>query len=258
MNDYFLGTILPDINFEEKPEITLKEYFQLMRDNLSQRDYEKIIRVRYFYDIANLLAYWKGMPFDPIGNLDFGELEEALVTRLGLPDYVYEYIDRYKTLEEKIVHYPELLSLYYRQELAQANGPIKVFLTLERDLRLILVALRAKKLKRDVAGELQYENPEDPLVAQILEQRANEGYEPPEEYAPLKKIFLDYSDEPMALHKAVQKYKFDKINEILNLDFFSINRFVGYLIQLIIVEKWQHLNKTQGEETLRAMLKETP
>lgn len=255
-NYYFLGTLLPDLSLDQPPEISFRELKQLLHDNLSDRDYEKACVIRNFYDMCNLRFYWKGEPLDPLGNLNENTLEEALVTRTVFPPYVFQFADKYENNEEKARHFPELLSTFFQNEIAQAHGAFKVYLTLERDLRLILLAFRAKKLGRDVVKELQYENPEDEIVAQILAQKDAQAYEPPEKYADLRPILAQYYDHPLELQKALAEYRLNKIEEILVKDPFSINRILAYLVELIIVEKWQQLDKQKGLEIVQSMLKE--
>ena len=90
MNYYYIGTVLPDLYIDQPPEITLKAFDQLLADNLSNRDMAKVTTARNFYDIYNLLSYWKGESFDPAGTINANDLEEALATRTGLPSYIFQ------------------------------------------------------------------------------------------------------------------------------------------------------------------------
>lgn len=255
-NYYYPNIVLPELHIGERPDINLREFDQLMRDNLIAQDYAKINMLRNFYDIPNLRSYWKEEPLDYLGSLDFSDLEEALATRTMLPDYIFAFLDKYETKEERLEHYPELLATFFHVEIKRASGALKADLILERDLRLILVAFRAKQLGRDLLKELQYEDPEDEIVAQILAQKDAPQYEPPEKYADVKNLLIQYGDDPIALHRALYEYRFNKIEEILELNFFSIDRLLGYMIQLILVERWLHLDKQKGLEIVDSMLEE--
>ncbi len=255
-NYYFVGTLLPDLHIDEKPEIGFAEFDRLLYDNLSVGDYKKAIVFRAYYDILNIRSYWKGEAFDPAGNLDPVAMEEALITRSVFPSYVFEFIDKYENNEERIRHFPLLLATFFHNEILQARGIFKRFLVMERELRLILVAFRAKLLGRDVVKELQYEDPEDELVAQIIAQKDAAEYEPPEKYAETQALFKRYHDDPMAFQKAYYNYRFQKINEMINIDSFSMDRLLAYMVKLIIVEKWLRLSKQKGLEIVDSMLKE--
>jgi hypothetical protein len=255
-NYYFLGTLLPQLRIGEAPEIGFKELDQLLKENLSDRDFAKTKTIRYLYDLANLRAYWRGDPLDPNGNFTASELEEALVTRTRLPGFVFDFLDKYDSNEERLRHYPELLATFFRSSIQNESGFFKYYLTLERELRLVLVAFRAKKLGKDIYTELQYEDPEEDFIAQILAQKDAQVYEPPEKYEELKPILDKYYDQPIELHKALLEYRFNKIEEKLGNELFSIDRVLAYMIELIMVERWQHMNKQKGLQIIDSMLKE--
>ena len=253
---YFVGTALPDLRIDEPPEIHLKDYERLLSDNLSNSDMAKVNTVRNFYDIYNLLSYWKGEPFDPAGSLNANDLEEALATRTGLPPYIFDYLDKYETKEERLRHFPALLQTFFNEEIAKASGFFKTCLQMERETRLILVALRAKKMGRDLLTELQYEDPESDFIAQMIAQKDAPQYEPPEEYKEIKDILTRYEDKPLELEKAMIEFRFKKIQELLGDQLFTMDRILGYLIQLIMIEKWNQLDKQKGKAIIDTMLKD--
>lgn len=254
---YFLGTLLPDLHIGEIPEIKFRELERLLKENLSEADYAKTATLRNLYDITNLRAYWKGDPLDPTGNYNESELEEALVTRSMLPQYVFSFMDKYEKQEDRLRHFPELLSTFFRDSISRANGFFRYYLTLEREIRLILVAFRAKLLGRDLYAELQYEDPDEEFIAQILAQKDAQTYEPPEKYAELKTLFEKFGDRPIELQKALLEYRFSKIDEKIGIELFSIDRIMAYMAELIMVEHWQQMDKQKGLQIVDSMLKES-
>lgn len=255
-NYYFLGTLLPELHIGEPPEIGLREYEQLLQENLTNDDFAKTRTIRNLYDILNLRLHWKGEPLDPLGNYDEGELLEAFATRSMLPSYIFNFMDKYESVEERLKHFPALLATFFSEEIKRASGFFKAYFILERELRLVLTAFRAKKLNRDVTIDLQYENHEEPLIAQILAQKDSPSYEPPEKYEELKTLFERYSHLPLELQKALFEFRIQKIEEMLGLDMFSADRILGYFVELILIEKWQQMDKQKGLEIVDSMLKE--
>lgn len=256
-NYYFLGTLLPELHIGEAPEIDFNELDQLFKENLSVLDYAKTRTIRNLYDISNLRAYWKGDPLDQNGNFSESQLEEALVTRSMLPQFVFDFMDKYESNEERLHHYPELLAVFFRNAIKNASGFFKSYLSLERELRLVLVAFRAKKVGRDIYQELQYEDPEEEFIAQILAQKDSPSYEPPEKYEEIKTLFERYEDDPIELQKALLEYRFSKIEEKLGIQLFSMDRVLAYMIELIMVEKWQQMDKQKGLKIVESMLKDS-
>lgn len=196
-NYYFICTLLPELRVGDSPEINLREYEQLLEENLTERDFAKASTIRNFYEIQN-----------------------------------------------------------FSEEIERASGFFKAFLILERELRLVMLAFRAKALHRDVTVALQEEDPEDPIIEQILAQKEAQSFEPPEKYEELKIIFEKYKESPLELQKALFEFRIKKIEEMLDLDFFSIDRVLAYLVELILIEKWRQMDKQKGLEIVDSMLKE--
>lgn len=244
---YFVGTLLPTLSFDTPPEMSYEKLGTLLRENLTEKDYEKTITIRHFYDILNLRSLWLEEELDSRGQLTVLELSEALVNRAGLPDYVYEFVDHYPKNEDRLHQFPFLLAKFF-QSAEQIRDPfLRRYLSFERELRLMMTAFRAKKLGRDLSVELQYENPEEDFIAQLLAQQDSKTYEPPEKYRDLKVLFEKYGDQPLALQKALDEYRFETIDNLVDMaDTFSIERILAYLLQLIIVETSFELDKDKG------------
>lgn len=255
---YYLGTYLPSLSFDMPLEIKWNELETLLRDNLTEKDYQKVDLIRGLYDLLNLRAYWLKEELDPFGNLDPNELEEALLNNQAeLPVYVSDFLEKYNTKEERLHHFPFLLSTFFKQAAESSKGFLRDYLSFERELRLVMTGFRAKRLGRDLSIELQYENPEEELIAQILAQKDAKEYEPPEKYQELKGIFKTYADDPLGLQRAIDEYRFNFINQLVNLsDQFSIESILAYTTQFMILQKWFQLDKQKGNEIVDIIVKE--
>lgn len=254
---YFIGTILPNLSFDAPPEITFSTLDTLLRDNLAQTDYEKTKVIRRFFDILNLRALWSGEEIDPKGELDAYELEEALVSNAGLPDYIFDFLARYHTLGERLHHFPFLLAKFFQSAEQERDSFLRKYFSFERELRLVLTGFRAKKLGSDLSIELQYEDPEEDLIAQLLGQKDAKIFEPPEKYQELKLLFEKYEDEPLLLQRALDEYRFNYIDQLVDMpDVFSIDRILAYMAQLIVVDNWFNLDKKKGMEIISTILEE--
>lgn len=255
-NYYFLGTFLPELSIGQNPKIGFDELDQWLHQHLSRKDYAKTKTIRSLFDLFNLRAYWKGEPLDRYGNLSLSDLEEALTSRSLLPAFVFDYLDHCRSVEDQLVRYPELLVIFCRHAIAKTSGLLKYYLVLERELRLVLTAFRTKILGRDIYQELQYEDPEEDLIAQILAQKDAPVYQAPEKYEEIAALFHKYQEKPMELQKALLTYRFNKIEEFLGIELFSIDCILAYVIKLILVEKWQRLDKEKGLKIVETIMKE--
>lgn len=256
-NYYFLAIALPPLTFGKAPEITFDAFERLLFDNLSKSDYHKTIVVRRYYDILNIRALLQGKPLDYHGNKEETDLEEAVLDLVNLPSYVIAFLTKYEKKQDRILHFPELIAAYFREEISHADGLLKRYLNFERDLRLVLVGFRAKQLGKDVAVELQNEDPEEEIVAQILAQKDAKSYAPPEGFEILKPLFEHYYSTPLEFYKALVEYRFNMIDELIGLETFSFDLILGYMLKLIEVEKWIELDKEKGLKVIEKILKES-
>lgn len=257
MTQYFyLATVLPSLQFGVEPEISFDDLSILLQDNLTPGDKKQAEVIRRYYDILNLRAFWKGEPLDPHGNWNSNELEEVILDRNHIPKYLDRYLDEYESTADRLKNFPRLLAAYFQEEEMHANGFLGKYLRLERDMRLILVAFRAKKTGRDLLKELQYENPDEKLIAQILAQKDDLEFHPPEPYEDLKPIFTQHSDDPIGLHQALLEWRYQKIQEMVGFKTFSTDRILGYLARFILVENWLELDKEKGIKIVDSIVEE--
>lgn len=250
----FAGTIIPDLHPDREPEISFGEFIRLLQDNLSPADLKQANALRLWVDIENLRLFWQEKALDPRGALDNTEMDEAILARGRFPAWVDDYLDEYQTTEERLKHFPKLWTLYFRHTIPESKGFLHDYLTFERGLNLTLAAFRAKKRGRDIAKELQYEDPQDTLVQQILAQKEAKNYVPPVQYEELAPLFQEYGDDPKALHRALTHYRFNKIEELIGLEVFTLDRLLAYMAELFLVDNKVDLEGQSGEEIINKIV----
>lgn len=248
MNRYpFITASLPDIQVGTRPDVSFKDMQDLLALNLPDGDFEKVGQLLELIDIDNIKAFWLGLPLHSAGSMDAKELEEAILVKDFLPSFVIEFLERYETAELRLEHFPALYAGLYEKMASASDRFVRSYYALEREIRLVLTALRAKQLGRDLVLELQFEDVYDPFVMQILVQKDTEDYTPPQEYEALKDLFMENYQDPMKLYRSLLQYRFDKILE-LEEEFgsFAIDRILGFLSRLMIVEMWSQLDEQKG------------
>ncbi|MCB1180411.1 MAG: DUF2764 family protein [Chlamydiia bacterium] len=258
---YFLASLLPELQIGHVPGLGYAALKPLLIANLNKKDLAKTKKFLHIFDYDNLRALWVGDVFDKRGNFTKIELEQALID-LGwpdgqdFPDYLVDYLGKYQKNEERAKNYFILVSRFLQEQLEKEEGFLQELFQFEKEFRLILIGFRAKKLGRKLSVELQYEDSTDSIVAQILAQKDSKGYEPPFEYHETKFIFDDYGDHPIELHKACLKYRFAKYVELCGSAIFSIDRILGYIARLLLVEKWIELDIQMGVEIIDDIVRE--
>lgn len=247
---YFVAPSLPPLSIKEKPQLRFLPFIQRLEISLSKSDMEKTRLLRLFVDLCNIRALFLEEEIDPKGNLSEKELDEALLVQAGLPEYVFSFFAQFDKVPDKVRHFSGVLTLFFNEEIPKHRGFLKNYLTFEREARLVLLGLRAKALKRDLAKELQFEEPTDPFVAHLLSQKDADQYEPPLEYKDLKEAILSCYHDPLAELEAFNVYRFAKLDEMVEKEQFSIDRILCYMAQLMIVEDLCELDAQRGHQIL--------
>lgn len=250
-NYYFLASLLPELEIGHVPKLSFDELIDLIRINVTEEDKEIVYDFLRTIDIQNFLKLWREEPLDLRGNLDEEELEKALdhlawSDEEPFPLFLIDYLKKYPKIEERVRHFAELMSSYYQHLEEEGTGFVAQYARFQRELHLILIGFRAKRMGRNLLQELQYEDPNDPIVAQILAQKDAKVFEPPFEYLDLKPIFTEFAEQPLLLHKALLEYEFKYIVENWGGELFSIERILNYLSRLILVERWLEMDVQRG------------
>lgn len=248
MQYYFLLLSLPPVSFSASPDISFKEMMEIISLNVVPRDFEKVRLLLSPIDLYNVKALWSALPLNDKGNFSATELEELLLVEdEQLPSYLLDFLDCYEKLEDRLAYFSSLFASLYSAQKDNLEGFLKKFYQFEREMRLVLTALRAKKTGRDIVHELQFEDPCDPFVALILAQKEAPDFTPPAEFEDLKSLFMENSSKPEALHRSLLEYRFEKILEMSEATSFSMDQVLSYIARFLIVDEWFGLDKEKGQ-----------
>lgn len=249
---YFFKCALPSIKMGEIPEISFEEFLRMVDLNISGTDKKQIDCLRQYIDIKNLRPYFLQKNLDTRGTLSAKELEEALLVHDFFPPFVFAFMEKYDSAEERLKNFAYLYSAFFRYAQTFA-GFLASYFSFERDLRLIIAALRAKVLKKDIVQELQFEDMQDDLVVYILVQRDSPTFDPPAEYAQVKEIFEKFYHNPLELELRFSLYRQEKIEELTQNHLFSIEGILGYMAQLWLAENWVMHDPEKGKELIQRL-----
>lgn len=248
---YFLASLLPQLEIGHVPTLGFEELKELLRTNLTKEDAQKVKTLLRMVDMENMRRVFAGEKIDPRGNLNAEELKEALhqgqfSDEEEFPPYLQDFLEKYKTNEERIAKFPQLMGRFLLEKSENEEGFLGNFFAFEREMRIVMAGFRAKKMHKNIEAELQFEESSDPIVAQVIAQKDTKTFEPPFEYKELKPIFDAYGNYPSELHKALTQYRFDELQEMMDSKHFSIDRILGYVARLILAERWIDLNYEEG------------
>lgn len=252
-NYYFLANSLPPLKIGTEPELDFFDFLHLVETNCYKEDIEKSRVIRRFYDMQNLRAFWLEEKHDLRGNLGRDEIDEALLTGEGLPEYAQDFLDSYDGKEKYLSAFARLIASYYNCESEGREGFLAEYLQFERDWRLAFCAYRTKKMGGDLSFELRFEDPYNPLVTQLMAQKDAKTFEPPEGFEELRKVFS--IEDPYEMHKELCVYRMNKVDQMTEGDLFSFDFILSYMTKLILVEKWFELDKAQGNQIMESIIR---
>lgn len=252
---YFLASLLPQLEIGHVPSLGFPELKVLIEENVSSDDLRRVYLFLRLIDIENLRALWAGQRLDPRGNFNEVELRQSLSDQAWPGEEPFskalqDYLEKFATDTERLEHFAQLMSAFLAEKSEVTQGFLSDYFAFEREWRLVLVGFRAKALGRSIEQELQFEDPTDTLVAQLLAQKDAKGFEPPFEYRELKPLFETYGNSPLELHKAMVEWRFTRLVELWRGQLFTIDRILNYMARLLLVEKWLELDVQKGIEVI--------
>jgi hypothetical protein len=253
-NYYFLAASLPLLVLGEKPDISFEELTSRFKINLNKEDYRKTVAFRRYIDVNNIRFLFLEESIDQRGNLNEKDLDEALLLKEVFPLTLFDFLDRFESISEKLKHFSGIFSVFFSEEIAKATGFLKAYFEFERSWKMVMLALRAKEQNRDIMRELQFENFSDPIVAQILAQKDGSTYDPPPEYIDLKETYVACGADPWEKYKVGAKWRLNRIEELVNKPVFSIDWILSYMARLLIVEDYYALDEAKGKMILDAFV----
>lgn len=252
---YYLAASLGDLELETKPALELSEFLEELSIYLSAKDMRCVSVLRELIDIENIRRLLLEQKLDPRGNLSEKELDEAVLGKVDLPDYVLNFLDAFTTNQSKLEHFSALFAGYFEKHVKTGSLFLDQYLQFERELRLWISILRAQRLGLDFNHVLQFEEAKDPLVMSMLVQAGSLELRLPEPFNVVKDIYITCLDNPALLHKKIELFRLSKIDELIQDRWFQGDSILGFLAKLFIIEEWQSLSPSLGLEYLNRFTK---
>ncbi len=252
----YLENALTPLQFPDKPEIGFSDLLALSSDMLSDHDKRALEKLRMYFDILNIRSLYLGYPIDPKGNLSKEELEKALDDQVYFDQAIFEVLEKSDEPSEKVKLFPKVLKTFFDARIENEKGFLKWYFELEKYSRLILTAFRCKKLGRDVSEEINFEDPLDPIVSEIVSQKDSPHFDPPSEYEDLVEVVQVEEDNVMDQYASLTAYRIRKIQEKIETKNYCLSWFLGYIAVFSLLEEYHNTNSSIGANVLNKMMKD--
>jgi hypothetical protein len=269
---YYLISGLPNISIEDATSPSLPAFREEVEQQLSKADRALLHLLFLKIDNKNLLAHLRHPDSVPesggsITADEFNELiqdtEEPVTAstngkkRLArIPDYfrtfIYIYLRAGEKQEQTIIPWEDrLATLYYEYAMLCGNVFSAAWFELNLHINNLLAAITCRKYGLNRADYI-VGNDESSQLLRTSDAR-DFGWGDTFEYLP---AVLRISEETDLLvrERKIDRLKWDWLDEQIIFKTFTVESILAYLLKLEMMERWEKLDKTAGEQTFRTLV----
>jgi hypothetical protein len=241
----FLEILLPQLNLDTPPEMSLDEVLDFFLLNLSSSEMQQVQRLSDYYDVENLRSYLLGQPMTARGNLPRHRLQEkTLGDEWAIPG-TESFFNAYPNIDAKRKHAHELMLFFLKERAKEPSSFVQKCYLFEYRLRHIFAFLRAENLGRT------YEIDPDELSFSL-----NDPNTWPPEFQSLPKIWQGIHRGPLEFEQSIAKWKIDYYDALgSHNDPFSFENILIYFLKLRLLESRKNMKNPQLPHTLERMAK---
>ena len=249
---------LPDLFLDESEvNFSLADFKSTLKEELVPADYQLVQLLFLPYDHKNLLNVLQENyeQFDELGNFTMEELEEEEDAAI-LPQYMYDFINQYKTdAKSRTLKQWEtyLTELYYSHAIQSGNQFLTDWFTFERNVTNMLTGITCRNFDK---------NPEEEIIGtdEVAEAVRNSsakdfGLAAELDYAS-QVLNITEKDNLLNREKSLDQLKWDQINELTLFYYFSTEVVLAYTLKIQMIYRWMQLDVETGKEMFKQMIDE--
>ncbi len=263
---YCLIAGLPDIILGDKKvlfnSVLLKETLQ---EELSQQDLEMAMALYLPFDHYNLISllFHQQKEFDPRGVYSSFDLYHLTDKRSiedfknsDFPDYLVSSVKEILFADEKMSPVEAEMLLYrkYIDYLKSFSNPfLDEFIQYEVNVKNVFIALTGKKYGLDYETELIGKGD----VVDALQKSRSRDFGLAAEIDHIELILQTFENENLLERELkIDQLKWEFLDEAIFFHYFTIERILGFIYKLFMVERWISLSEEDGMEMFRKLLGE--
>jgi len=268
---YYLVAGLPNIHFDDvKLPKTPAELMTEATTHLTDKDLGYLRSLFLPMDIDNLinLLFKNDAEFNPLGLLSIEQWNEILSilkehrrgylsqTLPDLPVFVFDHILQY--LDEDSETQPigweySITTAFYDWTQNQDNKFINQWFAYNRDLKNIIIALNGKRFGFSYDNQLIGDSE---LVEKLIKSSASD-FGLGKQFPLFDSILRVFEvKELVDRERGYDALRWKWIDEQTFFDYFTVDRILGYMCKLIILERWISLDPVRGREIFYDILQD--
>jgi len=269
-NYYYLITSLPELRLDDyKEPYRVNEFIEELYSNLDSDHGQCVQDILIMNDnpnIADIVCGSSNTSLDARGNWTYEEIKSLIESPETLDAKSHSYIlgfmnslNGLKKENKTINRYQAeglLWSGFYGKMMQHKNPFIRDYFTFDFRLRNILLAISKRKFKIDKISLLEIGD--DAVVERLKTSTANDfGLSPSVDYMqPLLDVFE--KDDIVYREKFIDQLRWNMIDQINTFSYFKVDILFGYLIKLMMVERWIAMGVNRGREAFTQILQVEP
>jgi hypothetical protein len=267
-NYYYLVSSLPRLlPFEAKNAPSFLAVVNDIADLVHPDDYELVNLIRLPFDNANLITILesRNRSFDARGNYSYEDLSAGVRNPGLLPEYVQLFLQerRDNRVSFSGMSPEDYLNLLLYEEVTQGrDGFIADWFSLEMDLRNILTGINNRRDPNYLNGpgtDRELSLPavligRNEVAEAILRSSATDfGLSTKIDW--IERVIAAFDADPLSLERSIDTLRWDMLDEMTVMSYFTIDVIIAFLLKLLIIERWKALDAQLGKANLDRMLK---
>jgi hypothetical protein len=257
---YYLVASLPELHFGQTFQyLDIPAYLQYIFEEIDESDALTAGFLFMPYDHVNLINYClrKNFSWHPLSLYK----KETLIKGINessptIPSYLYEFYDDFlkgKLRNEQHLLHHDLTTRYYAFVQPQSHGFLRDWLVFERDFRNILAAMSARRNGFSPEQQLIGDN----SVTARLRSDSSLDFGLQSDFPFIEHLSRLADQKNMAeFEKQVDFIRWNKATELVTFSFFTFDRVVAFIIQLLIAHRWMSLDKKEGTRILQQKVRD--
>lgn len=262
-NYYCFVAGLPDLLFNENRQgINSLDFRNELKQQLSKTDFELVELLYLPNDNKNLLnlLFDKNEPFNLLSNYGQEFLENEISQPYEIPDYMRYFIEWTNNIETHEFNFQtenKLHSLFYEYRLATKNSFLNEWFKLELNIKNILTAFNCVQFNYSFKKHLISVNQNNTVYSLLISKHLKPEFFD-DEIPFSDKLFqiAESNKSLMEKEKAIDKIRWDYLDEQTVFHYFTIEKILSYLLKLGIIERWMKLDIETGKALLNKLIDE--
>ena len=246
---YCLIAGLPELAWDNrKMPLTVEEFRELAGEALSRED----LRVMNLFFLANdnkqvLHLLRKEAPEQALATVfPLALLEEETAEPSGkLPVYLERFVADYRAerLGQEMTPENVLAGRYYDFLLGQRNAFVRRYASFALYVKNLETALNCRKHGRQIVREVVGEN----AFAQALRSSNAKDFGLAMDYPYVERVMaLMENPNLVERERGLDLLAWEHIEELVTFEYFSLEKVLSFLLELMIVERWSRMDSESG------------